>query len=46
MPVLVGIGLPLTAIAVGMLAAAGCRNRTGFQHTLANGAFLIPPASS
>ena len=24
-----------------MLAAAGCRNRTGFQFTLANGAFLI-----
>ena len=41
MPVLISIGLPLAAIAVGMLAAAGCRNRTGFHYITALGAFLM-----
>lgn len=40
MPVLISIGLPLAAIAVGMLTA-GCRNSSGFQYTVANGAFLM-----
>ena len=25
-----------------MFTAAGCRNRSGFQHTLADGAFFMP----
>lgn len=39
-PVLISIGLPLAAIAVGMIAA-GCRDRIGFQYALADGAFLM-----
>ena len=41
MPVLISIGLPVAAITVGMLAAAGCRDRTGFHYITALGAFLM-----
>ena len=46
MPVVDRIRFPIRAVAVGMLAAAGCRNRTGFQYTVANGAFLMLRAVS
>ena len=39
-PVLISTGLPLAAIAVGMIAA-GRRDRIGFQYALADGAFLM-----
>lgn len=39
-PVFDFIGLPLAAIAVRMLAA-GSRDRTGFQYTVANSTFLM-----
>ena len=40
-PVVNRIGFPVRAVVVGMLTAADCRNRTGFQYTLANSAFLM-----
>lgn len=46
MPVVDRIRFPIRAVAVGMLAAAGCRNRTGFQYTVTNGAFLMLRAVS
>ena len=41
MPVVVGIVLPLAAVAVSMLTAAGCRDSFGCHRITADGAFLM-----
>ena len=41
MPVVVGIVLPLAAVAVSMLTAAGCRDGLGCHRIAADGAFLM-----
>ena len=41
MPVVVGIVLPLAAVAVSMLTAAGCRDGFGCHRITADGAFLM-----
>ena len=41
MPVVVGIVLPVGAVAVSMLTAAGCRDGFGCHHITADGAFLM-----
>ncbi len=41
MPVVVGIVLPLTAVAVSMLTAAGCRDGFSCHRITADGAFLM-----
>ena len=41
MPVVVGIVLPLAAVAVSMLTAAGCRDSFGCLRITADGAFLM-----
>ena len=41
MPVVDRIRFPIRAVAVGMLTAAGCRDRTGFHYITALGAFLM-----
>ena len=41
MPVVVGIVLPLTAVAVSMLTAAGCRDGFSCHRIAADGAFLM-----
>ena len=41
MPVVVGIVLPLAAVAVSMLTAAGCRDSLGCHRIAADGAFLM-----
>ena len=41
MPVVVGIVLPLSAVAVSMLTAAGCRDGFSCHRITADGAFLM-----
>lgn len=41
MLVVVGIVLPVGAVAVSMLTAAGCRDGFGCHHITADGAFLM-----